>query len=121
LPLFINPEVFGLNPNVLFGYHDNLVGLLWADMIKLYPSADTIVDRNNDWDKVVQSTTENILKSLPELYSLNKVKMFYGDKCIAPNIIVLLHELEKMNALLGIIKNTLSQLSKVILVFIYMW
>jgi len=109
----INPKVCGLNPNVLFGYHNNLVGLLWADMMKLYPSVDAVDDKNSDWDKVVQNTTEDILKSLPELYNVNKVKMFYGDKCSAPNIIVLLHELEKMNALLCVIRNTLSQLSKV--------
>lgn len=66
-----------------------------------------------DRDKVVQNTTEDILKSLPELYNINKVKMFYGDKCFAPNIIVLLHELEKINALLDVIRNNLSQLSKV--------
>jgi len=113
LPISINPKVCGLNPNVLFEYHNNLVSLLWADMIKLYPSVDTIDDKNTDWDRVVQSTTEDILKSLPELYNLNKVKTFYGDKCFAPNIIVLLHELEKYNALLCVIRNTLSQLSKV--------
>jgi len=113
LPMAINPKVCGLNPNVLFGYQNNLVKILWADMIKLYPSVDTIDDKNTDWDKVVQNTIEDILKSLPELYNLNKVKMFYGDKCFSPNIIVLLHELEKINALLSVIRNTLSQLSKV--------
>jgi len=113
LPLSINPEVCGLNSNVLFEYHNNLVRLLWTDMIKLYPSVDIAYDEITDRDKVVQNTTEDILKSLPELYNINKVKMFYGDKCFAPNIIVLLHELEKINALLDVIRNNLSQLSKV--------
>lgn len=124
LPLTVNPEVCGLNSNVLFGYHNNLVSLLWTNMIKLYPSVDIIDDKNTDWDKVVQNTTEGILKSLPELYNINKVKMFYGDKCFAPNIIVLLHELEKINALLEVIRNTLSQLSKVktnICTYIYLF
>lgn len=123
LPLSINPEVCGLNPNVLFGYHNNLVDLLWTDMIKLYPSVDITKDRNTDWDNVVQNTTEDILKSLPELYNIQKVKKFYGDKCFSPNIIVLLHELDKINALLDVIRNTLSQLSKVeaiVIVVIYM-
>jgi len=125
-PMSINPKVCGLNPNVLFGYHNNLVKLLWADMIKWYPSFDTIDDKNTDWDKVVQNTIGDILKLLPELYDLNKVKMFYGDKCLSPNIIVLLHELEKMNALLSVVRNTLSQLSQVksnlyLYLFVYMF
>lgn len=113
IPLSVNPEVCGLNLNVLFGYHNNLVDTLWADMIKLYPNASTASEKHTDWDDIVKSTTEEILKSLPEQFNIKKVEMFYGDKCSWPNIIVLLRELDKFNVLLEVMKNTLSQLEKV--------
>lgn len=83
-------------------------------MLKLYPSMEKISNTNNDWDEMVQKTTEDILKSLPEIFNLNKVKTFYGDKCCSPNIIVLLNELRQFNLLLEAIQNTLSQLSMVL-------
>lgn len=114
IPLSISPEVCGLNSNALVGYHNSLINYLWADMLKLYPSMETISNTNNDWDEMVQKTTEDILKSLPEIFNLNKVKTFYGDKCCSPNIIVLLNELRQFNLLLEAIQNTLSQLSMVL-------
>jgi len=114
IPFSINPEVCGLNSNALFGYHTSLGKLLWTDMMKLYPSIYSIHDTNNDWDEVVQKTTEDILRTLPELFNIKKVKRFYGDKCGSPNIIFLLHELVKCNMLLEVMRNTLSQLAKVI-------
>lgn len=113
IPLSVNPEVCGLNMNVLFEYHDNLVDTLWTDMIKLYPNANTTSEKYIDWDEVVKNTTEEILTSLPEQFNIKKVKTFYGDKCSSPNIIVLLRELDKFNVLLEVMKNTLSQLEKV--------
>lgn len=124
IPLYINPEVCGLNSNALLGYHNDLINCLWTDMIKLYPSMEIIRDKNNDWDELVQKTTEDILKSLPELFNLNKVKSFYGEKCCSPNVIVLLNELGQFNMLLEVMNNTLSQLSKVfkpVLLFTYLY
>lgn len=82
-------------------------------MMKLYPSIGTIHDKCIDWDQVVQTVTEDILQSLPEQFNIKKVRTFYGDKCVSPNIIVLLRELEKFNALLEVIRNTLTQLEEV--------
>lgn len=82
-------------------------------MIKLYPNIDIFYEKYTDWDEVVQNITEDILKSLPELFNIKKVKIFYGDKCSSPSIIVLLRELEQFNELLKVMKNTLSQLVKV--------
>lgn len=113
IPLSISPEVCGLNANVLFGYHNNLVNTLWADMIKLYPNVNTTYGKNTDWEEVVKNITDDILKSVPEPFNMKKVKTFYGDKCSNPNIIVLLQELEQFNELLNEMKNTLTQLSKV--------
>jgi len=113
IPLYTSPEVCGLNSNVLFGYHTNLVDTLCADMIKLYPFVDTVYDRYPDWEEVVKNTAEDILKSLPVPFNVKKVKTFYGDKCSSPNIIVLLHELERFNTLLEVMRSTLSQLAKV--------
>lgn len=115
IPLSVNPEVCGLNLNVLFGYHNSLVDTLWADMIKLYPNANTASEKYTDWDDVVKNTTEEILKSLPEQFNTKKVETFYGDKCSSPNIIVLLRELDKFNVLLEVMKNTLLQLEKVLI------
>ncbi|VVC32081.1 Dynein heavy chain, domain-2,Dynein heavy chain domain,Dynein heavy chain, domain-1,Dynein heavy chain, P- [Cinara cedri] len=116
IPLYINPEVCGLNTNVLLEYHSSIVNLLWTDMIKLYPNVETVQDKiSTDWDEVVQNTTADILNTLPELYNINKVKIFYGDKCSTPSIIVLLRELEKFNALVEVMKNTLTQLAEVFL------
>lgn len=84
------------------------------DLIKLYPDIDTINGENADHDEIVKNTAKDILKSLPELFNITKVKTFYGDRCITPNIIVLLRELEQFNALLTVMKNTLSQLIMVI-------
>lgn len=84
------------------------------DMIKLYPDIDTINGENADCDEVVEKTAKDILKSLPELFNITKVKTFYGDRCVSPSIIVLLRELEQFNALLAVMKNTLSQLIMVI-------
>lgn len=109
----INPEVCGLNANVLYGYHNGLVNTLWADMIKLYPNVSATYGKNTDWDEVVRNISEDILKTLPELFNVKKVKTFYGDKCANPNIIVLLQELEQFNALLDVMRNILTQLSKV--------
>lgn len=114
IPLFINPEVCGLNPNALFGYHNDLIDRLWENMIKLYPNVDVSDGKKNDWDEVVQKTAEEILQSLPEQFDIKKVKTFYGDKCVSPNIVVLLRELEKCNVLLEVVRNTLSQLAKVL-------
>lgn len=95
-----------------------MVKLLWNDMIKLYPNNSTIHYQNYDWDDVVKNTTEDILKSLPELFNIKKVEIFYGDKCSNPSIIVLLRELKKFNDLITIMKNTLIQLTKVILIYV---
>lgn len=81
--------------------------------MKLYPTMDIVYNKNTDWDGIVKNTTQDILKSLPELFNIKKVKAFYGDKCLAPNIIVLLRELEQFNMLLEVMRNTLSQLAKV--------
>lgn len=120
-PLSIDPEILGLNKNVLFRYYDNLVNLLLTDMIKLYPNSNTINGENNNCNEIVRNTAKDILKSLPELFNIQKVKTFYGDRCATPNIIVLLRELEQFNALLAVMKNSLSQLIMVIQfrIFIY--
>lgn len=114
IPLNINPEVCGLNLNVMLEHHGTIVNLLWADMIKLYPSAETVHDKiGTDWEEIVRNTTVDILTTLPELYNINKVKAFYGNKCSTPSIIVLLRELEKFNALIEVMRNTLTQLTEV--------
>lgn len=110
----IDPEVCGLNSNALFGYHNKIAELLREDMIKLYPSINTVHYKIDNWDKVVKKTTEDILKSLPDSFNIKKVKTFYGDKCSNPSIIVLLHELERFNMLIEVMRDTLSQLTKVL-------
>lgn len=82
-------------------------------MIKLHPNVNTTYGKNTDWEEVVKNITEDILKSLPEIFNMKKVKTFYGDKCSNPNIIILLQELEQFNTLLDVMRNTLTQLSKV--------
>jgi dynein heavy chain len=82
-------------------------------MTRLHPNVNTTYGKNTDWDEVVKNITEDILKSLPEVFNMKKVKTFYGDKCTNPSIIILLQELEKFNALLDVMRNTLTQLSKV--------
>lgn len=96
-------------------HHGAIVDVLWANMIELYPSVETVRDGITivDRDGVVRNTSAEILKTLPEPYDVVEVKTFYGDRCSAPSIIVLLQELDKFNALVEVMRNTLTQLAEV--------
>jgi len=115
IPLSVGPEACGLNANALFAYHDGLADRLWRDAAKLYRNVDGSRDGNNNGrDEAVKNVGADILRSLPGPFDVGKVKTFYGDKCLRPNVVVLLRELDKFNALLAAVRDSLSQLAKVI-------
>ena len=63
-------------------------------------------------DEFIDATATDILKRIPTVYDLDKLKKKYGLE-VTPTQIVLLQELERFNKLISTIDKSLSTLKKV--------
>lgn len=106
------PEVFGLHSNAEIGYYTKSARDMWMQLIELQPqTSDSGAGMSRE--EFIDATATDILKKLPVVYDLDKLKKKYGLE-VTPTQIVLLQELERFNHLISTINKSLSTLKKVI-------
>ncbi|KAJ8924399.1 hypothetical protein NQ315_007195, partial [Exocentrus adspersus] len=110
LPLANSPEVFGLHPNAEIGYYTQATKEMWNLLIELQPQTSASGEGISRED-FIASVASDILKKIPEVYEIWKVRKYF-QRMMSPTVIVLLQELERFNKLISTMKRTLLQLQK---------
>lgn len=110
LPLNNTPEVFGLHSNAEIGYYTKSARDMWEQLIELQPqTSDSGAGMSRE--EFIDNTAGDILKRIPTVYDLDKLKKKYGLE-VTPTQVVLLQELERFNKLISTIDKSLSTLKK---------
>ena len=111
LPLTNTPEVFGLNANAEIGYYTKSARDMWEQLVELQPQTGESgggISR----DQFIDNTANDILKKIPPVNDLDKIRKKYGLD-VTPTTVVLLQELERFNKLTSSMHRSLSTLRRV--------
>eukprot|EP01029_Cantina_marsupialis_P011410 TRINITY_DN2544_c0_g2_i1.p1 TRINITY_DN2544_c0_g2~~TRINITY_DN2544_c0_g2_i1.p1 ORF type:complete len:1685 (+),score=666.38 TRINITY_DN2544_c0_g2_i1:710-5056(+) len=116
LPLVNSPSVFGLHPNAEIGYFTNASRALWRDLIDLQPrtaGASGGISRED----YISTVAESVLSKIPEPTDVLALrKRFTQDgSAPSPTQIVLFQELERWNALVARMSQSLGNLKRALI------
>ena len=109
LPLVNSPAVFGLHPNAEIQFFVAAIKNMWTDLINLQPRTSSGGGGTSRED-FIDTTAQNIIKRLPEPFDINMLKKAIGTP--KPTQIVLLQELERWNALVDKMSDSLIDLRR---------
>ena len=84
---------------------------MWMQLIELQPQTSDS-GGGMSREEFIDATATDILKKIPVVYDLDKLKKKYGLE-VTPTQVVLLQELERFNQLISTIHKSLSTLKKV--------
>ena len=105
-----SPEVFGLHSNAEIGYYTKSARDMWDHLVELQPQtgeASGAISR----DQFIDNSASDILKKLPEVTDIDKVRKKFGNE-ISPTTVVLLQELERFNRLVSTMFKSLTTLKR---------
>lgn len=109
IPLFTNPNVFGLHTNAEIIYFTNYAKNLWFELLKMSTS-DGGAEGGGDKDSYIREVASEIQNKLPEVFDVYNIKKKFDVP--SPTQVVLLQELDHFNNLLTRMNKTLSDLKK---------
>jgi dynein heavy chain len=109
IPFYQSPTVFGLHPNAEIQYSTNSAKSLWENMISMQTSDNSSgggINREEYIDKVATELEEKI----PEVFDLYNIRKAYDVP--TPTQVVLLQEIERVNALIKTMASSLKDLKR---------
>jgi len=109
IPLFTNPNVFGLHTNAEIIYFTNYAKNLWFELLKMSTS-DGGAEGGGDRDSYIREVASEIQGKLPEVFDVYNIKKKFDVP--SPTQVVLLQELDHFNNLLTKLYKSLSDLKK---------
>jgi len=109
IPLFTNPNVFGLHSNAEIQYFSNSVKELWTNVLSMQVSEGGGGDGMNREDYIAK-VAQDIQDKLPEEFDIFNIKKKFDVP--SPTQIVLLQELERFNILLTLMRSSLVDLKR---------
>lgn len=104
------PEVFGLHANAEIGYYTKSAKDMWEHLVELQPQTNEGGGAMSR-DEFIDNAASDILKKLPQIFDLDKIRKKYGLE-ISPTTVVLLQELERFNRLISSMQRSLSTLKR---------
>jgi len=109
IPLFTNPNVFGLHSNAEIQYFTNSVKELWVNVLSMQTSDGGGGDGINR-EEYISKVAQDIQDKLPDEFDIFNIKKKFDVP--VPTQIVLLQELERFNILLTLMRNSLMDLKR---------
>lgn len=107
IPLFTSPGVFGLHSNAEIQYFTNSAKMLWFNTLKMQTNDSGSAGGINK-EEYVEKQAQDIADKLPEVFDIYNIKKQIDTP--SPTQIVLLQELERFNALLEVMQQSLIDL-----------
>jgi len=99
IPIFTNPNVFGLHTNAEIIYYTNYAKSLWFNTLSMQTSDGAEAGGVNR-EEYVSQVAADIQAKLPELFDVYNIRKKYEQP--TPAQVVLLQELERFNVLLDV-------------------
>ncbi len=104
------PEVFGLHSNAEIGYYTKAAKDMWEHLVELQPQTNDSGGAMSR-DQFIENAASDILKKLPKVIDLDKIRKKYGLE-VSPTTVVLLQELERFNKLISSMYKSLTTLKR---------
>lgn len=109
LPIYSQPEVFGLHPNADIAKDISETGLFLDSL--LLCSSEGVSSEGASQDEMLRKLIESIISDFPDLFNIEEATLKYPVNYNESMNTVLTQELSRFNKLIAIIRSSLKDIS----------